>query len=194
MALKIINVTKSFEDKVIFKSFSYEFKEKGLYILSGRSGVGKTTLLRMISGLDKDYEGDIVGAGIENTSVAFQEYRLFPMLSAIDKAVIPSSSTRDAAIVKKAKDFLNYLGFSDSDLRLKPHELSGGMKQRVSLVRALVRKAPILLLDEPTKELDGELKEKVRDLIHKESISRLVILVTHDREEFNFDSIIDIVI
>lgn len=180
MALILKNLTKSFGDKIVFDNFSYEFQDKGLYLLKGNSGVGKTTLLRMIAGLDGSYDGEIVGGGIENTSVAFQEYRLFPMLSALDNAVIPNADGNESDVLLRAKEILQELGFSETDMRLRPKELSGGMKQRVSLTRAFLRKAPVLLLDEPTKELDGVLQGKVIDIIRKEAESRLVIVVTHD--------------
>ena len=180
MALIIKNLSKSFGNKTVFDTFSYEFQDRGLYLLKGNSGVGKTTLLRMIAGLDGSYDGEIIGGGIKNTSVAFQEYRLFPMLSALDNAVIPNAEGNECDVLFRAKELLRALGFSEHDMQLKPKELSGGMKQRVSLTRAFLRKAPVLLLDEPTKELDGVLQGKVIDIIRKEAESRLVIVVTHD--------------
>ena len=83
MSLKIKNLSKSFGRKAIFDNFSFDFCDTGVYIISGERGKGKTTLLRIIAGLDKSYSGEIKGGGIENVSFAFQEYRLFPNLSAI---------------------------------------------------------------------------------------------------------------
>lgn len=194
MALIIKDLSKSFGDKTVFDTFSYEFGDRGLYLIKGKSGVGKTTLLRMIAGLDGSYDGEIIGGGVENTAVAFQEYRLFPMLSAIDNAVIPNTDGNDKDLRPRAKEILLDLGFSELDMRLKPKELSGGMKQRVSLTRALLRNAPILLLDEPTKELDGVLRRKVIELIAKEAESRLVIAVTHDITDFDGVSTCDIIL
>ena len=74
---------------------------------------------------------------------------------------------------------LSFLGFSSSDMNLYPTELSGGMKQRVSFARAFLKKSKIILLDEPTKELDDKLREKIYELIIKESKKRLVIIVSH---------------
>ena len=178
MSLKIKNLTKSFGKKVIFSDFSYDFGDKGVYVLRGDSGIGKTTLLRMIAGLDKNFSGEIVGGGIGNVSFAFQEYRLFPELSALDNVMIASVDNSDADRLE-AVSLLSKLGFSTEDTSLFPSELSGGMKQRVSLARALLKKAPVLLLDEPTKELDPALCERVCEMIRKCAEERTVLLVTH---------------
>lgn len=183
MSLTIKNLVKSFGDRIIFDSFSYEFAPSGVYAVLGESGVGKTTLLRLIAGLDKNYSGEITGGGFENISFAFQEYRLFPSLSAIDNVVMAVSDGKDEVIIHSAKKLLISLGFSKEDMLLLPSELSGGMKQRVSLARAFLKNSPILLLDEPTKELDEENAKAVIDTIADISRYRLVIMVTHRPED-----------
>ena len=180
MALKIENLYKSFDEKKIFEDFSYSFTDNGLYALLGNSGIGKTTLLRIIGGLDKKYRGEIIGGGVKNVSFVFQEYRLFPRLSAIENAVIPNGDMSDELLVSKASALLTRLGFTSDELSLLPDELSGGMKQRVAIVRALLRDTPTLLLDEPSKELDLRLKETLYNVVKEESDKRLVIIVTHD--------------
>ena len=181
--LEIKNLSKSFDGKILFENFSYSFSDKGVYAVVGESGIGKTTLLRMIAGLDKDYDGEIIGEGTKKVSFAFQEYRLFPWLSAIDNVIFAISDRKDEAVMKKAYDMLSKLGFSEGDMKLTPDELSGGMKQRVSIARAMLFDAPILLLDEPTKELDSGNADVVRSLILEESEHRLVIVVTHNSED-----------
>ena len=84
MSLVLNNIDKTFGEKVIIKGLSLVFPEKGVFAVVGESGVGKTTLLRLIAGLDTDYSGEITGGGLKNVSFAFQEYRLFPTLSALD--------------------------------------------------------------------------------------------------------------
>lgn len=183
MSLVIRNLKKNFGRKIIFDNFSYSFEDFGIYAVAGESGIGKTTLLRIIAGLDKDYSGEI--SGTSRTSVAFQEHRLFPNLSAIDNLIFAISDRKNEADVAKATEMLKTLGFSDDDMRLFPDELSGGMKQRVSLARAFLYDAPILLLDEPTKELDAENAKRVKTLIKQMAENRLIILVSHSSEDLS---------
>ena len=179
MPLAIKNLTKSFGDKVIFENFNYTFSNKGIYVLVGNSGRGKTTLLRMIAGLDKDFKGEITKA---KTAYAFQEYRLFPTLNALDNITKILYEKPTEAETKDAKQFLTQMGFADIDLQLFPAELSGGMKQRVALCRAFLAKAEILLLDEPFKELDAKLRTVLREQIKKSAENRLIIMTAHSQE------------
>ena len=182
MILSITNLKKAFGEKKIFEDFNYHFNEKGLYIITGESGVGKTTLLRIICGLDENYDGCVLGGGFKNTSYAFQDHRLFPQLSLIKNLTEIFDFNTDETN-RISKEILIKLGFTEKDFHLLPSELSGGMKQRVSIARAMLKNAPILLLDEPTKELDEALREKVISLIEEESKKRLVIMVTHNETE-----------
>ncbi len=179
MSLTLKSINKSFDKKQIFDSFSLELPDRGVFVISGESGVGKTTLLRLISGLDTDFRGEISGGGIKNCSFAFQEYRLFPTLSALDNLIFANYDKKTAENETEAMKMLVSLGFNEADAALYPDELSGGMKQRVSLARAFLRKTPILLLDEPTKELDEENAKRVLERIKKEAEERLVLLVSH---------------
>ena len=181
MSLVIKNLKKSFGEKVILGDFSYSFDERGIYALTGESGIGKTTLLRMIAGLDSDFEGEILSN--EGISLAFQEDRLFPVLTALENVVFAISDTKSEAVIANAKNMLMSLGINEKDFNLLPSELSGGMKQRVSLARAFLKDAPILLLDEPTGELDEDNAALVREIIKSEGERRLVILVTHSKKE-----------
>ena len=95
MSLKIKNLFKSFEEKTIFRDFTYYFQETGVYALRGESGVGKTTLLRIIAGLDKKYYGTVSGGGAKHVSFCFQEHRLFSHLSAFDN-VLKIAFTEDS--------------------------------------------------------------------------------------------------
>ena len=176
MPLIIKNLNKSFESKKIFDNFSYSFAENGIYVLVGASGRGKTTLLRIIAGLDKDYAGELI---TEPVAYSFQEYRLFPVLTALENltSILWERPTMDQ--IQSAKNLLAFFAFTDEDMQLYPNALSGGMKQRVSLCRALLSDRKILLLDEPFKELDDALREKLRSILAKEAKTRLIILTAH---------------
>ena len=186
MSLILKSLSKKFDGKIIFDGFSYEFKERGIYALVGESGSGKTTLIRMIAGLDTDFGGEIAGGGIKNVSLSFQEHRLFPGLSAIENALVALQKPNDETKENQARELLRHLGFSEGDMSLLPSELSGGMKQRVSIVRAILKPSPILLLDEPTKELDRELAQKVNGLILEEAKKRLVVISTHNEKDIEY--------
>ena len=186
MSLQINNVTKYFADKCILKNFSYTFDNSGIYAIVGDSGVGKTTLLRMIASLDKNYSGNITGGGFKKVSFAFQEYRLFPQLTALENVVFSVSDRKNEAVCEKARDMLLSLGINEADINLLPDQLSGGMKQRVSIARALISDAEILLLDEPTKELDSENCDNVLRLVKNLSQMKLVIIVSHNEDDLDF--------
>ena len=100
MGVRIINLTKSFGEEVKISNFSYDFPDKGVVALIGESGVGKTTLARIIAGLDTDFTGQVIGGGIGNVSFAFQEYRLFPHLSALDNVIIPNYNKATVKLIK----------------------------------------------------------------------------------------------
>ena len=184
--LKISHLCKRFENKLIFDDFSYTFNN-GLYLIHGSSGVGKTTLLRLIAGLDTDFSGEISGGGLGEVSVSFQEYRLFPTLTGIENVLLVYDNPTDED-ADEAKDLLTTLGLTEADVNLFPHEMSGGMKLRISLARAILKKSPILLLDEPTRELNFELIQKVAKLLEEEAKDRIVIIVSHDDIDSLFES------
>ena len=179
MSFAIKNLYKKFQEKIIFDNFCYDFDENGLYVLVGKSGRGKTTLLRIIAGLDTNYSGYVTK---KKASYAFQEYRLFPVLTALENVtkILWEAPTEEQIL--EAKSLLHTLDFSEADMALYPRALSGGMKQRVSLCRAILADRDILLLDEPFKELDDTLCKKLRTLLKKEAEHRLVILTTHNLE------------
>ena len=152
--------------------------------LVGASGCGKSTLLNLVSGLDQPTSGAVEVDG--QAAFMFQEHALFPWLSALDNVATP---LRLKGVGKKdreaqARDYLAAVHLTDFADR-RPHELSGGMKQRVAIARTLATRAPVLLMDEPFGALDA----MTRDLLHDEleSIWRdrhlTVLFVTHNVRE-----------
>ena len=184
MSLTLKGITKSYAEREVLRDFSYDFGENGVYVLKGESGSGKTTLLRIISGIDRDYAGSVEGS-CKRFAVAFQEYRLFPTLSALSNASLAVTQSRNDSRKSDAvaEKMLTDLGFKESELHLLPSELSGGMKQRVSIARALLADSDAVLLDEPTKELDPALCKRVNELIKITAEKKPVIVITHRSED-----------
>lgn len=180
MKIEIRGLTKYYDKKPVIKDLSLSLKGPGLYIIKGDSGVGKTTLLRIISGIDKKYTGSVTRIDHGEVSFAFQEYRLFDSLCALENV---SVGARDVASNFRARALLLRLNFTEREMYLSSDELSGGMKQRISLARAFFHKGQLLLLDEPTKELDPTNVKCVHDLIKEAAKERLVIMVTHKTED-----------
>ena len=181
--LEINNLSKSFGKKSILSDFSYKFNDAGVYVIKGDSGVGKTTLLRIISGLDKEYSGQVIGGGISNVSCCFQEYRLFNSISALKNITEISFDKAKDVDIANSKELLLRLGFSEDEVNLLPSELSGGMKQRVAFARAVMKKSPILILDEPTKEVDSKIRDEMKKIILECASARLVLMVTHNPDD-----------
>ncbi len=171
--LLLNDVSFSYENQNILSHFSAEFTVGVPYAIVGKSGVGKTTLLRLIAGLLTPTSGKITGGGIGKTAFAFQDHRLFPTLTALENAAITSDRER-------ARSMLEEFGFSAEDMQKFPSALSGGMKQRASLVRAFLSSHPVLLLDEPSSSLDDETAGILHRYIREAARSRIVILVSHD--------------
>ena len=181
------NISKSYGGKSVLKDLSLVIEEKSVCLITGDSGSGKTTLLRIIAGLDTDYTGEITGVSAKDCAFVFQEYRLFPTLSALENVALSAKGEKNEK-TERAKKLLYDLNFSESDLYKLPSELSGGMKQRVSIARALASDRPVMLFDEPTKELDKNLRRSLYKKINELSADKTVIMVSHltdDVKEFS---------
>ena len=143
--------------------------------ITGESGIGKTTVLRLIMGLEKPQRGTVDLQSGAKISAVFQENRLIPTLDAISNVALFSSTER-------ATEILTRLGLGE-DIYSLPSELSGGMKRRVALARALAREGDILILDEAMTGLDTQNRERVAAVINEYAADRTVVCVTHDQRE-----------
>lgn len=176
MGISICKLTKSYGEKQILRNADMIFRSGARYCLSGPSGCGKTTLLRLLLGLEKPDAGEIRPDPGTRFSVHFQDNRLLPWYTVKRNLSLTENNP------ERIRDFLQRAGLQGCE-ELYPEELSGGMKRRVSLIRALMDDGDILILDEPVRELDDEAADRMLTMIDEAARGRTLILVTHDGEQ-----------
>ncbi|MDC3416173.1 ABC transporter ATP-binding protein [Aquibacillus salsiterrae] len=192
MSLELRNVSRTFDGKTAVQNISVSVKPGEIVGLLGTSGCGKSTLLRAISGLDNDYDGDIVINGDttkgihDTTGFIFQEPRLLPWLTVLDNVTFGLKGKKEEKEAR-ARQYLESVGLSGNE-HLYPRQLSGGMAQRVAIARALVTSPEILLLDEPFSALDAFTKMQLQDLLLDvwKTYQSTIVLVTHDIDEATY--------
>lgn len=175
-------------DKNTLNDINYIFKEGVFYAITGKSGAGKSTFLSLLSGLDTPTGGEILFKGKNileegyykhrknNITLVFQSYNLIDYLTPLENIRL---------VNKKAdSDILLSLGLSEDKINRNVLKLSGGEQQRVAIARALVSKAPIILADEPTGNLDSETGREIIDIFKRLALekNKCVIVVTHSKE------------
>lgn len=189
------NVTKIYDKNVVINNIDLEIKDKEFVVLVGASGCGKSTILRMIAGLEEITSGEIligdkkvndIPPKDRDIAFVFQSYALYPHMTVreniafglkmrkIDKKIIEQK-------VQEAAEILDLTEYLDR----KPKQLSGGQRQRVALGRAIVRNPKVFLMDEPLSNLDAKLRVQMRSEIKKlhEKLQTTFIYVTHDQTE-----------
>ena len=174
--MTILDLCKSYGEKAVLTKFSAHFEQGKISALMGPSGCGKTTLFRILLGIEGPNSGEIRGLG--RTVAVFQEDRLSEPLSAIENVRLG----RKGATREEAKALLSALGLA-SDAEKSVRELSGGMRRRVSIARALIADANTVLLDEPFSALDDETKSSVMAFTKAALEGKTVLLITHDIDE-----------
>lgn len=191
--LELKNISKKFKDRQILSDFNLTVEENKILAIVGPSGGGKTTLLRMLAGLEKIDSGEIIYNGaplpideLEKRNLlgfVFQDFQLFPHLTVLENLVLSPIKTMNMAknvAEKKAVELLEKLGL-EKQINNYPISLSGGQKQRVALARAMMIEPKIIGYDEPTSALDPELRLEVEKLILKNrELGITQIVVTHD--------------
>ena len=179
MDIVIDHLSKRFGEKEIIKDFSVRIKEGCITSLMAPSGWGKTTLLRIMAGLEDLDEGRMEGLEDKKISMVFQEDRLCGNLSlASNIRLVCDGKIQESRIYEE----LEKAGLKGEELVLASN-LSGGMKRRAALVRALMVPFDILILDEPFEGLDDENKRKMIGYVKEKSKGKTVILVTHEKKE-----------
>ena len=179
MMLELKNVEyEILRDKVV-RNFNLKVEKGEVVTLFGPSGCGKTTILRLISGLNEPRKGEIFNK-FKKMTYFFQENRLLTWKNALENVLLVMDKPDQNIVLK----LFNKVGLSQKDALKYPNELSGGMRQRVAFVRAVVTKPDLLLMDEPFSGLDYDMKEILIDIVNQRvSEGMSIILVTHDRME-----------
>ena len=175
--IKLQNISKAFDGKPVLADFSLELPE-GITCLMGPSGRGKTTLLRVLMGLETPDAGTVI-ARPRRMAVLFQEDRLLETLTVGLNLRLALGRDYEE---KQAEACLAALGLPNS-LRLTVSTLSGGMKRRVALARALLYPAPLLVLDEPFQGLDEDTRRRAIEAVRRSARGRAALVVTHDPED-----------
>lgn len=177
MDIILQNISKSYAGKPVLRNFSCRIREHGVCAILAPSGVGKTTLLRLILGLETPDSGSISGVP-HGKSAVFQEDRLCPGISAAAniRMAVPGVANREISAI------LTELGIGDSADKAAS-ALSGGMARRASLARALLADGELLTLDEPFSGLDDDSRMLAAAAIRKHRRNRTTLLVTHRQED-----------
>ena len=173
--IRVDNVSKSYGDKHVLSNVSCEFEDGKIYCIMGESGVGKTTLIRLIMGLEKPDEGYISSS--KQFAAAFQEDRLLEDRDAVDNVmfVLKNGGSKSR---EQTEQYLSEL-LPEDRLHIRVASLSGGMRRRVAVARAMLSDRNTIILDEPFTGLDDETKKTVINFIKKWQNNRTVIVVTH---------------
>ena len=196
MSLEVKNLTFSFDGSHLFKDLNFHLKKNAVSLISGASGVGKSTLLNIIAGLIKPNVGYIkldshilndkkifIEPEDRNIGYVFQDFALFPHINAEKNMKYALSNDFHSSY----EEIINILNLQDH-LKKMPHEMSGGQQQRVAIARSILMKPSLLILDEPFSNLDKENASNAQSLIVKivKDLNIPCILVTHDSNNLNF--------
>ena len=179
LPIEIVGLCKAFGGKKVFERFSATLPDRGVVAVMGPSGSGKTTLVNILMGLEAPDAGIVTGLGGRRFTAVFQEDRLIEGWSALRniRLVLPRG-VRDADIVRH----LEKVGLG-AEAAAPVRSLSGGMKRRVALVRAVIAPGEILVLDEPFKGLDDAARRTAAAYVGDNAPDRLILIVTHDRRD-----------
>ena len=200
--IKLVNVTKCFSDgskvRYIFKNCNFEFKKGSTTAIVGRSGLGKTTLVKLILGITSLNEGDILVCGSSvldmknlskvrrrNIGCVFQNFNLISGFTVKENILLPRYFFENGE--NNINEICNTLSLSKEMLSKSIDKISGGEKQRVALARALINNPEILIADEPTGNLDADNEQNIIELLKRinEELGITIITVTHSDKVAN---------
>lgn len=180
--IKIDELNKSFGDTAVFKEFSAEFEDGSVTCIMGSSGIGKTTLLRILMGLEDYDDGRITGIENKTMAAVFQEDRLCENLTVSANIRMTGGKDEKGIAEQEVVKYLEIIGMKDMAGK-QVSELSGGMKRRVAILRAVLADRDIVFFDEPLKGLDQETEKKVMETIVPLLSGKTVLWVTHREDE-----------
>ncbi|SFE86416.1 ATP-binding cassette domain-containing protein [Peptostreptococcus sp. D1] len=176
------DISKSYGNKIVLKSFNIDIIEGQTTFVLGKSGSGKTTFSKIVLGLETIDTGKISGLDGKKISVVFQEDRLMENMT-VDSNL---KMTADSHINRKQiVEKMEKIGLFQC-LETKISELSGGMKRRISILRAFLIDFDLIVMDEPFRGLDDETKEKVMDFVIQNIKEKTAIIITHDKDEVEY--------
>lgn len=185
MDIQVKNLYKKYDDKIIFKDFNITFKENKVNTIVGKSGCGKTTLLKIISNIEEKDSGKIEGVNINSISYIFQEDRLVEWLTVKENLkLILKNDYKKEELDDICKKYLNLVGVQDFE-NYYPQSLSGGIRQRVNIARAFAKPSKLIIMDEPFKSIDIKNKNDIMKAFENafKEETRTVLFVTHDIDE-----------
>lgn len=179
MDIILEDISKKFEDKLVISNLNITIPEGRISCLMGPSGIGKTTLINIIMGLIKPDSGKLRGMKERQLAAVFQEDRLIEHWNAVKNVKLACG--RDITLRAIITE-LERLGLS-KELDKPVSEFSGGMRRRVAIVRALLARSNLVILDEPFRGMDQVLKKQMIDYIKHNTEGKTVIVVTHEKED-----------
>lgn len=183
--IEIKSLSKIYKGEFLYKDFDIAFERGKVTVITGPSGGGKTTLLRLMIGVEKYEKGRVLGLERENVAFVFQEDRLLEWLSVYENIAYVLKSYRGydemETVVQEVLEIVELWAYKEYKIK----DLSGGMQRRVALARALAYKSTVLLMDEPFKGLDDDLKYRIMNRLKKlwKEEEKTVIMITHSQTE-----------
>ncbi|PIE77169.1 MAG: ABC transporter [Clostridiales bacterium] len=176
--IRITNLNKQYDDTRILENVNFSLRQSEIVAIMGYSGAGKTTFLNILLGLDKNYSGEYI-ANFKRMPCVFQEDRLLPWLNVYDNIKLVNKSVEE----KEMREILKILNLQNYQ-HFYPSELSGGMRQRTAIARALAFRGDIIVMDEPLKSTDQALSEVILDYLKERVVRKktAIVIATHDIE------------